>query len=111
MCKTRVPGIFWGDELGVQMIEIQENQEINNTSLRVQLIGLVMKLLIQVSECAKLVLAIVGMLSLLRHFVCPQRGKTTRSIATQSQCTYTSLRNVQEPRFQLLDANRQGAFL
>ncbi len=110
-CRARIPGIFWGDdahEIEVHMFQFQENQEVNGFDM-VQLVGAVIEFLRWLGECAKLILSLVGMLSLVRHFGCPQRGKATRTIGTQSQCTYTSLLHVHEPRFQLLDA--KGAFL
>ena len=37
-------------------------------------------------------------------------GTETRSVATQSTVTYTSLRHASSPRFQVLGEEQQGAF-
>ena len=114
-CKTRVPGIFWGsddgdDQMEVHMIQVQDDQEVS-VSLKVQLFEALTHFLTWLSECAKLLLNLVGLFCFLRYVACPQRGKTTRSIGTQSQCTYTALRDVQQPRFLVLSEGQQGAFM
>jgi hypothetical protein len=116
-CKDRIPGIYWGDqgqvEDEVQMIEILETNPVERHSITTQVIDSVMSFMIWVGECARLVLACLGLLVLLKRFVWQPATTppTRRNVATQSQCTYTSTRGVEQTRFLILDSGRQGAFL
>ena len=118
-CKNRIPGIYWGDaeaiEDEVQMIEIQQTNPMERHSITAQVVDNVMGFITWFGECARLVLACFGLLVILKRFVWQDRSVTTppnrRNVATQSQCTYTSTRGVEQPRFLLLEPKRQGAFL
>ncbi len=80
-------------------------------SSKAQLLDAMLNFATWIGECAKLALAVPGALALARHIFCPHRPKSFRDVATQSQCTYTALRDVQHPRFLFLEENKQGAFL
>ena len=101
------------EEDEIQMIEVMEaTNPLERHSITTQVFDIVMSFLIWVGECARLVLACFGFIALLKRFVWrPATMPATRSVATQSQCTYTSTRGVQEPRFLLLEPKRQGVFL
>jgi hypothetical protein len=116
-CKNRIPGIYWGDteafEEEIQAIEIEESNQLERYSITAQVVDSVMGFMTWFGECARLGLACVGLFVILKRLVW-QSAPTTpmrRNVATQSQCTYTSTRGVEQPRFLCLDSGRQGAFL
>ena len=93
------------EEHEVQMIE----REVQKRSLVNDYLIWAMEILIYISECARLALCVVGVCALVERFICHKRRKAaTRTVATQSQCTYTSVRGVKEPRFQIVSADEQG---
>ncbi len=94
------------------MIEIGDVVSVERrTGMKEQSFDAVFEFLMWLSESMKLILCIVGALTLVQKFLCQRRAKSIRSVGTQSQCTYTSLRKVLNPRFQPLDDFQQGAFV
>ena len=93
------------------MIEMMETNPAEVYGKKAQFRDTLLNFASAVGECAKLALAFVGTLTLARHLLCPPRQKSSRDVATQSQCTYTALREVKNPRFLPLEENRQEAFL
>ena len=81
-----------------------------NLGMKEQLLDTVFDFLIWLGECMKLILFAGGFVILMQQLLCRRRGKSTRSVATQSQCTYTALRKVLNPRFEPLNNHLQGVF-
>ena len=113
----RIPGIFWGenenysdgeDEHEIQMIEVVAQDTVNTVNFTDNITRYLVKVMIFVSEGAKLFLCLVGTFTLARWHFCDRRRVATRSVATQSQCTYTFVRDVQTPRFQVLSEDQQS---
>ncbi len=113
-CRERLPGIVWGEEpLESGLIEVVDRglvQTGRNLGMKKQFLDNVFDFLIWLGECMELILCAGGFVTLMQQLLCRGRGKSTRSIATQSQSTYTALRKVFNPRFEPLNNHVQGVF-
>ena len=92
------------------MIEFEDNEVTVKRSLTDDILNFMIRLLITISECARLALCFNGVCTLVERFLCERRkAVANRTVATQSQCTYTSLKGAVTPRFFLVPADEQGA--
>jgi hypothetical protein len=104
-CKDRLPGIVWSnggeDEHEVQTLEVIDTDEgqIDNLNPVTAIFYKFVNTLRSIGELAQLVVYIIGVSSIVRYFCCPRRAASTRTVAVQAPCTYTSLRGVANPRF------------
>ena len=92
------------------MIAFEDNEVTVKGSLTDDILNLMIRFLITVSECARLALCFIGVCTLVERFLCQRRkAVANRTVATQSQCTYTSLKGAATLRFLLVPADEQGA--